>query len=81
MKKLTKNIQLKVGSNKGKVSGNLLTKPKTHKSPRVVKAGQTTTGKIKRKVNCLSNQKRNRKYVSKLSSKGLCSMVQEPQPF
>ena len=51
MKKLTKNIQLKVGSNKGKVSGSLLTKPRTHKSPRVVKAGQTTTGKIKRKVN------------------------------
>lgn len=48
MKKLTRNIQVKVGSNKGKVSGNLLIKPKTHKLPRVVKAkaGQTITGKI-----------------------------------
>jgi len=48
MKKITKNIQVKVASNKKKVSGNILNVPKTHKLPRVVKAkaGQTITGKI-----------------------------------
>ena len=48
MKKITKNIQVKVASNKKKVSGNILNAPKTHKLPRVVKAkaGQTITGKI-----------------------------------
>ena len=50
MRKLTKNIEVKVGSNKKKVSGNLLIKPKSHKLPRIVKAkaGQTITGKISR---------------------------------
>ena len=48
MKKITKNIQVKVASNKKKVSGNILNAPKTHKLPRVVKAkaGQTITCKI-----------------------------------
>ena len=49
MKKITKNIQVKVASNKKKISGNILNAPKKHKLPRVVKAkaGQTITGKIR----------------------------------
>ena len=48
MKKITKNIQVRVASNKKKISGNILNAPKKHKLPRVVKAkaGQTITGKI-----------------------------------
>ena len=45
MKKITKNIQVKVASNKKKISGNILKVPKKHKLPHVVKAkaGQTIT--------------------------------------
>ena len=65
MKKITKNIQVKVASNKKKVSGNILNAPKKHKLPRVVKAkaGQTITGKIRRRTNWPKNLKRNRKYL------------------
>ena len=48
MKKITKNIQVRVASNKKKISGNILNAPKKHKLPHVVKAkaGETITGKI-----------------------------------
>ena len=79
MKKITKNIKVKVASNKKKISGNILNAPKTHKLPRVVKGkiggirktpnksiakpGQTITGKIRRRTNWPKNLKRNRKYL------------------